>query len=482
MKRVIPYSKLENFMTYNVTNKEKLKPYSGSSVIQKSLYTSIINRFNKCECVEKDIFYGECSRVPQNSPISYMEIEDSIPTCMFTIKKIHQTYRYSTTNIDETLMAIIKSDLYSFIIREFESNKEDVNLVITCPMRINQQFIMVKILNKNVLIEEAKKNWRDIISSTILCGLRSILSHFEDMTEFYYKIVRKRRFARSVYSFIDDNKADINHILPSLETSFKSYNQCVLKYINKHLREAYMLSDYNIKFNRATVQEVCKEQGLDYYNFSTQISDAIASDVITQLKELETNFSEFNMLKKPCLKLVEGKLKIVKLKHDEEMDMDVDLGNIQLPMDADEMIEYLPGANPVEDSFYYGFPNTIEVSTEHIYTAMKKNIKTENDINNIDYISGYPFKESFKKTVFRMLKRQNDTIKVSHLFLHYFCLYIYITAVASMRSGSVPLYDNNQIERARSFSKENINSLRKKLANFKTMNIPNDQCLSFKMT
>ncbi|QAR18007.1 p5 variant B [pistacia virus B] len=481
MEHITPYSNFINGKTVKLENKEKIDSYYGPSILERHSFNYIKNQFNECDCFEKDVFYGDCSKLPQNAPISCLEIYDKFPDSMYSIKKVHSKFRFSLTAIDEKLYTIIKSNLYSFIIREFESDKDEINIVITSPMRIMRQFIMVKLYNRELLINEAKLKWKEIISSTTLCGLRSVLSHFQDMRDFYYKIVRNEKYVKSVYSFIDDNKSVINHILPTIETSFKSYNKCVLKYINEHLQEAYHKSDYNLHFDRSKINESCIESESDREDFSVEVSNAIYNDVTMNLKELEIQLSEYDVLKRPCLELVGKKLVPVKYRQKIERKQMLKECEAKFPTEVEEIVEYFPGSNPIEDLFHYGLPNTIELTSKYLHFSMKKNINTEDDIDNIDYISGYPFKESYKKLIFSILKRQNHKIKVSHLFLHYFCLYMYTASVASIRAGVEPAYEREKIEQARIFAKRNLNELRSKLSNYKTLELPEDHCMSFKL-
>ncbi|QAR18009.1 p7 protein [pistacia virus B] len=476
MEHIKPYTNSIGGCTIKLSNKEKISDYKGLSSFEENIYNQIKNKFNNCECFEKDVFFDEDSKMPKNASISYIEINDQFPRYMYTIKKMRSKYKYSLTNIDDLLFSIIKNHLHNFIIREFESDINEINIIIKGFLHIPKQFVMVKINNKNLLINDTKYNWENIISSTTLCDLRSILSHFDDMRDFYYKKVQGTNIVKSIYSFINDNKSLINHVLPSIKTSFKTYDDCVLKYINAHLKKAYNESNYSLVFDSSTIQEFLIETE-SCSDFSLEVRKAIHEDVTKQLEGLKTQFSEYDILKMPCLELVNQRL--VPIKHNKNK-LNVSGSceqSVAFPLNIDEIVKYPPGENPIQDNFYYGLPNTLEISTQYLNSAMRKIIQEEKDIDDIDYIAGYPFKRSYKILIFSILKKQNYNIRISHLFLHYFCYYMYAASVASIRVGVDMIYEQKQIDRAREFSKKNISVIRNLVQSHKHLFLQN-QCVS----
>ncbi|QOI17319.1 hypothetical protein [Maple mottle-associated virus] len=470
MENILPYQlEYPYHSERKITNHQKLKSIPSLGFVEKMIYESVKDMFNSCTCNEKEFFYCGNVKIPEGAYIGYIEINDSIPNYMYATYSMLGTQKYKVAVLDEYTLAAVKSNLYSVVIREYKNDIDMVYNVVKDVPPVRNQFIMVKVNNKDLLIREAEKNWKNMVSSTILSGASSIISHYSEMKSFYYEIIKKEKHTKSVYALIEENQHLMNYVLPTLTVFLKSYNEKVLEYVQEHIKVCNDNNDYNLIFRREQIEW---SEGIDT-DFQVDVSNAIYEDVTIKLRELEHHRSELDILKDPRLEFKNKKIKIKPVKKE--------IISSEQEMISRETVSYLPGEDPLEDMFYYGLPESMKLFTNNINTAMIKNISSEKDVNDIDYIAGFPFKTSFKKTVFNVYKEKNTSIKMSHLTLHYACLYIYISTVSEMRSGRKDLeYTDDKMEKARTFAKINLAELRLRASRMKTIKYGYGTCISMK--
>ncbi|UQV97409.1 putative p5 protein [Pueraria lobata-associated emaravirus] len=450
MENIIPYQQTKAVCTTSL-NLEKLKPMKDLGPVGNLVYSTIRTEFNSNISAEKMLFYDGWHKIPNSSYIGYTEICDSIPNYIYAVRRSNTAMRFVVKELNESVLCALKSTLYSKIIRDFDKDLDTISVVIKGFLPVKSYFIIVKITNKETLIKGAKKEWNNIISSTRLAGTSSILNHYDEMKEFYYRVVENKKHVYSVYQFIEDNKHLMNHILPTLTLSVKSYNNKVMQYVREHIKLCMEANDYNIGFNESQLKDCINGDEI-----SADISTAINNDVKTKLNELKHHKSELDVLKKEIIRCKDGKLS----------------SHIpKLSLNTDEMISYSPGKNIDEDIFYYGLPENLGIVIDRIESSMRKSIHCELDIDSIDYMPEYPFTQKFKKLIYDQYKSINTNIKMSHLGLHYSCLYIYLSHISKVRSNfEEHTYDKEILERARTFAKVNIASLRSIMLDVQSIN------------
>nr|QIB98142.1 p5 [Emaravirus rosae]QIB98151.1 p5 [Emaravirus rosae]QIB98154.1 p5 [Emaravirus rosae]QIB98178.1 p5 [Emaravirus rosae] len=442
MEKIIPYVRPDPEKV-DFSNHEKLPKLSSLGDFYGPIYKLIRENFNSCNCIEKKLFYGEYTRIPCSSSIGYIEINrGEMPTVIATVLN-RGTVRLEV--LPEDVVNALKSIVYNYVIENYE-NLEMVTAVIKNAAAVRNYFIMVKIIDKQWIINETKKNWANIIGSTYLAQKELIISHYLRMKSFYYRIVCNLRYEKSVYSFIDENKHLSNEIIPSLDIMLRTYNIHVFKYVKEHIQYCKKMLDYDIPFDCNKINESDFMYG---EFFPLDVKTAIYEDVTIRLREVKIENSEVDVLKKPIIEYV---------------DKEILLNDIALNKAVDEKIKYLPGDNEIEDMFYYGLPGSIKTVVNNINSSMKKNISDDTKIDDIDYIPNYPFKSSYKKEIYNLYKLKNSDLKMSHLTLHYICLYLYIAKVSAIRTGySENIGTVEVLERAREFAKVNVSHLRSRL-------------------
>nr|QJR96881.1 p7 [Emaravirus rosae]QJR96932.1 p7 [Emaravirus rosae] len=442
MDSIIPYTRSDSEVI-DFSNYEKLGKLNNLGAFYGTIYSNIKTMFNADVSTEKKFFYGSHNKIPKHSSICYLEINHKkIPN---TVASVFNKTQVEVETLPEDVYLALQSILYNYVIENF-NNLDTLSAVIMHHKLVRRYFIMIKIVDKQWMIDEVKRNWANILSSTYLSQREVILSHYTSMTAFYYKIVKNSDTEKSVYSFLDDNKHLLNHVLPSLDVDFKLYNAQIIKYVKSHLQICKDKSDYNLAFDYTTISESDSIYG---EKFPADVLAAIHIDVTAKLREVKVNRSEEDVLKKPIIDCVDDV---------------VVLNKVTFWKHTDETVSYKPGDDEIEDTFYYGIPDTIETVIDHLEDALEKNIHDVDDINNIDYIPQFPFKNSFKREIFTALKVRNDTVKVSHLTLHYICLFLYISKVASLKIDTGCYTAHSAVlERARLFAKTNVSYLRNRL-------------------
>ncbi|QEE82890.1 P5 [Emaravirus kiwii] len=463
MDCITPFS-FCNKAKFDSTGYERIPKLTKLGKVEKIISDTIVDEFNSCDELEKGFFYDEFKLAPVMSSINYIEVNEDMPKFAYAIQRrgLKKKHQYAILELNEILTAALNSCLYSHIIKEFENDFETIYATIKGIAPYMHQFFIVKVLCKETLVKAAKENWNNIIMSTSLVDRESIIDHYKDMSRFYYKVVKNQTNVGSVYKFIDDNKHLMGHMLPFIDIKPKSYDQEILNLVNKHIDKCIEMNDYDIIFKKETISEEYPDK-----DFQIDVSNAIYLDVTLKLREIREEHSELE-----CLKVCTLRKKKTNTK---ERFQEI-IGSDQ------EMISHKPGENKDEDIFYYGLPETLNVVCKHVEKSMVKNLVDEDMIDDIDYISNYPFKQDFKKVVFRLYKDHNNTVRMSQLGLQYCCLYIYYSALSTKRSGIGELqYSRMMLEKARTFSKVNVAKLRSKVMNMKHYT-RNSDCVSLEIT
>nr|ANQ90718.1 p5 protein [Emaravirus cajani] len=466
MESVVPFC-IGKKEVIDTSKYEKLKPNKNLGRMERVIYDMIKNEYNSCNAIEKGMFCDDFNLIPINSCIGYMEISDDIPTYIYAIKKgsyFKGEYQYAVLELNDAVSCALNSILYSAVIRDFEGDMNTLYITIKGSLPIKEYFIIVKVENKQTLIQRVKSEWANILSSTSLVGTDSIISHYREMTKFYYRIIKNQDDVGSVYSMINENQHLVNHILPSLTMYLTSYNNVILEHVKNHIKKCYDSNDYNLIFRKDDIE--CDHLTEPYIDegLKLEISNAIYNDVTLGLREIKDCEAEANCLKKNLLRSENNKI----------------ISNFEAVTSSEtEMIKYLPGANEAEDFFQYGLPEHVNIARAHLENSMVKKITDASMIDDVDYISSYPFTTEFKKVVFESYKMKNKTVKMSHLGLHYACLYIYFSIVSTKRAGYERFnYDHKLIERSRKFAKVNIEYLRFRLQTVRTISTSINNCVT----
>ncbi|CCW28369.2 p5 [Emaravirus cajani] len=466
MESIVPFciSKKE---VINNSNYEKLKPNKNLGRMERIIYDMIKDEYNRCNAVEKGMFCDDFNMIPINSCIGYMEIGDDIPTYVYAIKKgayFKGEFQYAVIELSDAVSGAINSILYSAVIRDFEGDMDTLYITVKGSLPIKEYFIIVKIENKQTLIQRAKSEWANILSSTSLVGTDSIVSHYREMTRFCYRIIKNQSDVGSVYSMISENQHLVNHVLPSLTMYLTSYNSVILEHVKNHIKRCYESNDYNLIFRKDDIE--CDHLTEPYIDegLKLEISNAIYNDVTLRLREIKNCEAEAKYIKKNLFRSDNNKI----------------ISDFEAVTSSEtEMIKYLPGTNEAEDFFQYGLPEHINIARTHLENSMVKRITDANMIDDVDYIPSYPFTTEFKKVVFESYRIKNKTVKMSHLGLHYACLYIYFSIVSTRRAGYERFnFDHKLIEKSRKFAKVNIEYLRFRIQTVRTVSTPINNCVT----
>nr|QTZ21229.1 hypothetical protein [Emaravirus fici] len=473
MDKVTPYVRYETG-EHDFTGYEKIQE-NDQIGLGKQAFNYMKDLFNNSTCIQKKFFYGESqdfrygdsNKMPKfNSKIIHLEIDDEVPVATFAIHKRGKLgFRFSTYVLTTTELVALKGIIYNFVIENYKE-RDTKNMIYGNMKSIHgyrNYFFMIEIHNWDWLIEDTKNHWEYILSSSLLVGNETIKSYYDSMRPFYYEIVKKQTHVKSIYKFFEDNAHLTGHIFPSIYGRIKSHNHLVMKYVRLHLQKCYQKKDFSLRFDKDDIDpdDVYYDRDID-----VDASNAIFCDVTIQLLDQTIRESELNILKKSIVELIQDEKTLTNevIKKVDSTDIDSTGTDIDSTSDI-EYIKHLPTENKSEDIFYYGLPESSSTVVQHLDTAMKRTIVCEDDIDDVDYIQGFPFKRSYKVDTFRVLKQKNDTIRISPLALHYICLYMYMCQLASFRAGceDINSLKKKRLEMARDFAKLNIAKLRENL-------------------